>query len=218
MKVIISGTSNGIGLAIARKFLENRHEVVGLDILPSALFDDNYTHLKADVRGVLPEIYGSEIVITCAGVQLPDEDTIDVNLKGTINVVEKYALQPKIKAVVAIASASGINGAEFPRYSASKGGVITYAKNVALRIAKYGATSNSVSPGGVLTESNAPVLKDPELRAAAINESLLKKWCEPEEIADLVYFLAVVNKSMTGQNLLIDNGEMLSSNFIWPEE
>ena len=42
-----------------------------------------------------------------------------------------------------------------------------------------------------------------------------KKWAEPEEIAVWAYFLACVNRSMTGENLLIDNGESLNFNFIW---
>ena len=46
-------------------------------------------------------------------------------------------------------------------------------------------------------------------------ETLLGKWAEPEEIADLAHFLTVVNRSITGEDILIDNGEMLKSNFIW---
>ena len=45
----------------------------------------------------------------------------------------------------------------------------------------------------------------------------LKRWAEPSEIAEWVYFVAVVNLFMTGQNLLIDGGEAGASNFIWPE-
>ena len=37
----------------------------------------------------------------------------------------------------------------------------------------------------------------------------------PKEIADFVYFVSVINKSMTGEDIIIDNGEKLKSNFIW---
>ena len=215
MKVLVSGASKGIGLAICNKFLTSGHEIVGIDVLPSSIHHANYTHHVADVRGELPDVQDVQIVVTSAGIQLPDAETIDVNLKGTINVIEKYAFQPSIKSVVTIASSSGRNGAEFPMYSASKGGVIAYTKNVALRLAKYGATANSISPGGVKTSVNDTIMNDPKLWQAVLDESLLGKWAEPEEIAEWVYFVAVVNKSMTGEDLLVDNGEMLKSNFIW---
>ena len=58
-------------------------------------------------------------------------------------------------------------------------------------------------------------MNDSKLWEEVLGESLLGKWAEPEEMADWAYFLTVVNKSMTGEDLLIDNGEMLKSNFIW---
>ena len=215
MKVLISGASKGIGRTTALKFLSEGHEVVGIDVLEASIIDENYTHFVCDVRDELPKIDGANVIITSAGIQLPDEETIDVNLKGTINVVEKYAFQPSIKSVLTIASASGRNGAEFPLYSASKGGVIAYTKNVALRLAKNGATANSLSPGGVKTSLNDVVMNDKKLWKEVLDESLLGKWAEPEEIADWAFFLTVINKSMTGEDLLIDNGEILKSNFIW---
>jgi enoyl-[acyl-carrier-protein] reductase (NADH) len=74
---------------------------------------------------------------------------------------------------------------------------------------------NSISPGGVITESNAHIIESPELYAAVRAETLLGKWAEPTEIADLAYFLTTFNRSMTGEDLLVDNGEQLKSNFIW---
>lgn len=218
MKAVITGASGGIGAAIVNKFLSCGFEVVGIDVLPAVVNHKNYTHYIADVRGDLPEIEGVNVVITAAGVQSQGMDAIDVNLTGVIRTVEKYAFTPAIRAVVNVASASARNGAEFPVYSASKGGVVTYTKNAALRLAAFGATANSLSPGGVMTSSNDPVIKDKTLFDLALKESALGKWAEPEEIAEWAYFLSVVNKSMTGEDLLVDNGEMLSSHFIWPSE
>ena len=216
MKVLITGTSGGIGKAAAELFLARGHEVSGMDVLPAALAHPRYTHyLKNILDKDLPPIDGVEILINCAGVQTGTLEDIDVNLKGTIAVTEKYGLQKDIKSILLIASASGRNGAEFPAYAASKGGVIAYAKNVALRVAEWGAVCNSLSPGGVNTDSNARVLNDPVKREAVMREALLGKWAASEEIAEWIYFLTVVNKSMTGEDLLIDNGEMLKSNFIW---
>jgi len=215
MKVLITGTSNGIGKAIALEFLNNSHEVIGIDIEESTINHNNYKHIKKSIiDNNLDDIEGIDILINNAGVQNSDDD-IDVNLKGTINITEKYGLQNNIKSILFIVSACATTGAEFPRYVASKGGILSYMKYVAHEIAKYNATSNSISPGGVLTDLNKHIIKDEKLYKAVLNETMLNKWAEPEEIAKFAYFLTVENKSMTGQDILIDNGEALKANFIW---
>lgn len=215
MKVLISGTSSGIGRAAALKFLSAGHEVVGLDLLGSTIESCRYTHFVTDIScGELPDIDGVNILINNAGVQDTGRD-IDINLKGSIRVTEKYAFCDGIKSVLFIASASAHNGSEFPEYAASKGGVISYMKNVALRIAAFGATANSLSPGGVLTELNARVINNKEKWNKIMSLTLLPKWAEVEEIAEWIYFVTVINKSMTAQDILIDNGEIAKAQFIW---
>lgn len=215
MKVLVTGSSEGIGKSIALKFLSEGHTVIGIDLNPSQIEHELYTHIQGDICDKnLPDIQDVEILVNNAGVQESGKD-IDVNLKGTISITEKYGIQPKIKSIVFIASSSASTGAEFPEYVASKGGVVAYMKNVALRIAKYGATSNSISAGGVITKLNQHILDDPNLWQQVLNETLLNKWASPEEIAEFTYFISVINKSMTGQDVFIDNGEALKSNFIW---
>ena len=215
MKVLISGSSSGIGRAAALKFLSAGHEVTGLDIKESTIESDRYTHYITDIScGMLPDIGDVNILVNNAGVQDTGRD-IDVNLKGTIRVTEKYAFQSGIKSVLFVSSASAHNGSEFPEYAASKGGMISYMKNVALRVAEYGATSNSLSPGGVLTELNARVIDDREKWNKIMEQTLLPKWAEPEEIAEWIYFVTVINKSMTAQDILIDNGEIAKAQFVW---
>ncbi len=215
MKVLVTGSSRGIGRGICEEFLQNGHEVIGFDVKPSDLEHPRYTHMICDIlKSDLPEIEDVEILVNNAGVQETGHD-IDVNLKGTIRITEAYAFQPAIKSVLFMASASASTGAEFPQYAASKGGMIAYMKNVALRVAEFGATSNSLSPGGVITELNAHIIESPELMEAVLDEALLHRWAEVEEIGKWTYFVTVVNKSMTAQDILIDNGEAAKSNFIW---
>ena len=217
MKILITGTTQGIGQAIAKLFLKKGHEVIGIDRQPSSISDENYTHYICDVRdrAHLPEIANINILVNNAGTQ--NEEDIDINLKGLIGITEKYGIQEQIHSVLNIGSASAHTGAEFPEYCASKGGVLAYTKNVAMRIAKFGATCNSLDPGGVLTPLNECVMNDPVLWEQIMDETPLKKWATPEEIAEWAYFLTVVNTFCTGQCILVDGGESINYHFIWKD-
>ena len=223
MRVLITGTSTGIGRATAQKFLTCGHSVTGIDIMSpqencwgDISAHPNYHHIIADVsdRSNLPDIRNIQILINNAGVQDSNRD-ITVNLLGTMYCTEKYGIQPSIKSIVNVASTSAHTGAEFPFYAASKGGVLAYTKNVAMRVAQYGATCNSISPGGVITLMNDHIIEDSKLWSKVMKETLLPKWAEAEEIAEWIYFMSVINKSMTGQDIVVDNGEMAKYNFVW---
>ena len=215
MKILITGTSQGIGKAIAELFLEKGHEVTGIDRQDASIFHDSYVHIKADVRDELPDIGGFEVLINNAGTQ--NEDDIDINLKALIRVTERYGVQPSIRSILNIGSASAHTGSEFPEYCASKGGVVSYTKNVALRVAQYGATCNSLDPGGVVTPLNECVMNDPELWAQIMAETPLKRWATAEEMAEWAYFLTVVNGFCTGQSILVDGGESINYHFVWKD-
>ena len=215
MKVLVTGAAQGIGKAIAEIFLNNGHCVVGLDLQESSLTGVNYTHILCDVRGELPDIEGVEVLINNAGVQ--NADDIDVNLKALIKVTEKYGVRKGIRSILNIGSASGHTGSEFPEYCASKGGVIAYTKNVALRVAAFGAVCNSLDPGGVLTPLNDCVVNDPVLWEEIMQQTPLRRLATAEEIAQWAYFLTVVNRFCTGQSIVVDGGESINSKFIWPD-
>ena len=217
MKVLITGTSQGIGKAIAQMFIQKGHTVVGIDRQGATIESEFYTHYRCDIRdkNSLPQIENVEVLINNAGTQ--NEDDININLKALIYVTEKYGIQPSIRSILNIGSASGHTGAEFPEYCASKGGVLAYTKNVAMRVAPFGATCNSLDPGGVLTPLNDCVVNDPVLWGKIMDETPLRRWATPEEIAQWAYFLTVTNKFCTGQNILVDGGESINYNFIWKE-
>ena len=215
MRIVITGTASGIGEAIAAKFLNEGHEVYGFDILESRIDHPRYRHFMHDLKeSEFPEIPEPEILINNAGT-FKEADAIDVNLKGTIRFTEHFMGSPALKSVLFIASASARNGAEFPYYVASKAGLVGYMKKLALDLSKHGVTVNSISPGGVITASNIHILQSEKLYDAVKAETLLGKWAEPEEIAELAYYMTIINRSMTGEDLLVDNGEILKSNFIW---
>lgn len=218
MDILITGTSDGIGRATAEYFLERGHSVVGFDRKPPALAHPNYRHEILDIcdADAYPEDVQPEILINNAGVQDSGRD-IEINLMGTIRITEKYAIaNPRIRAVVMVGSASAHTGSEFPEYAASKGGLLTYTKNAALRLAPR-AVCNSIDPGGVLTDLNRPVMEDPELWNQIMALTPLRRWATPEEIAEWIYFVGVRNRFMTGQNLLIDGGESGDAHFVWKD-
>ena len=217
MKILITGTSRGIGKAIAEMFLKNGHEVFGIDREKASIEDKSYTHYRMDIRDYdrLPDIEGVNILINNAGTQ--NGDDIDINLKALIHITEKYGVQKNIRSILNIGSASAHTGSEFPEYCASKGGVMAYTKNTAMRVASFGATCNSLDPGGVLTPLNECVMNDEELWKQIMDETPLRRWATPEEIAEWAYFLTAVNTFCTGQSIIVDGGECIKHNFVWKD-
>lgn len=222
--VVITGASSGMGEAAVLKFLDElEYNVFGIDLLPVSERVSvhpgysRYHHFIADVsdKESLPNILGVNILVNNAGVQGTPKD-IEVNLQGVMNCTEKYALNnPAIQSVLNQASVSATMGTEFPQYVASKGGVISYTKWTAKDIAKYRATCNSLSFGGVLTDANKPVMDNPQLWNQVMELTPLKQWTTVEEAAEWIYFFTVINKSCSGQDLIIDSLESLNGVFVW---
>lgn len=218
--VVITGTSEGIGRATAKYFLDKDFEVHGLDIQKAPKLEPwlkrNYHHHICDVskKDELPDIPNVDILVNNAGVQEGSIRDIEVNLIGLINCTEKYGIQPAIQSIMNVASVSAHNGAEYPEYCASKGGMLAYTVNTAKRIAQYGATCNSISPGGVYTDMNKTVIEDEDKWNKIMSMTPMKKWATAEEIAEWVYFFTVHNRSCTAQDLIIDNGESFNHTFV----
>lgn len=215
LKVLITGTSSGIGKATAEKFLKEGHEVIGIDIRPSSIVNDRYSHVTADVRDEknLPNINGINILINNAGT-IKEEDALDTNIRGYINVAEKYCFQPEIKSVVMVGSGCSVTGVDLPFYCASNGARNSYTINLANRLGElYKIPVNLVGLELVETDFDG-LFNNPDKVEEVKKLTLLERSMTLEDASKWIYFLAVENKNMTGQCIMIDNGESVKHHFV----
>lgn len=222
-QVLITGTSNGVGKAAAKRFLkEPDFFVYGIDNKPATIDDIRYCHYEIDVRDrdKLPELTSLNYIVNNAGIVTPQKDAIDVNLFGYINILEKYGMNNNLKSIVQIGSTASIKGYDNIRYCASQGGRDALTKWAANNYGndKRHVIVNSLNLDGIVAADPEHGIEgtslEPKLYAenglmdSIADLSILKKLASVEEIAEWIYFLAVINTVMTGQILHID-GELM---------
>lgn len=140
------------------------------------------------------------------------QSVLDVNLKGVFlctKAVVRPMMQQKGGSIVNITSVVGITGnAGQANYSASKAGVIGFTKSIAKEIGSKGVRVNAVAPGFINTKMTEALPE--EVKKAYMANIPLKRYGEPEEIAEVVAFLCEDrSRCMTGQVLKVDGGMAL---------
>jgi acetoacetyl-CoA reductase len=135
-------------------------------------------------------------------------DVINVNLNGTYyctSAAIPAMIEQKFGRIINISSYVGQAG-NFGQanYAASKGGIIAFAKAVAIEMAKYNITVNAVAPGFTCTEMLAKV--PPNVLEQIKARIPLGRLAQPEEIAKATAFLAVDGGYITGQQININGG------------
>lgn len=150
-------------------------------------------------------------------VELTEEDwdkVLDINLKGQFlcaQAATKQMIKQKSGNIINIASIDmGQVGRGTPylsHYSASKGGVVAFTEALAEELASYNIRVNAVSPGAIKTPIAEGQKVDPKLAEAIMSQIPMKRIGEPEEVSNLVLFLASDASSyMTGSTVVIDGG------------
>ena len=164
------------------------------------------------------------ILVNNAGIAAPGDfletsleqfqRVIDVNLTGTFLAVQRAARAMVARKIAgSIVNMSSINAQvaipSIAAYCASKGGVMQLTKAAALALAPYDIRINAVGPGSIDTEMMAGVNANPDAMKTVLSRTPLKRVGTPEEIAEVVAFLASAKASyVTGETIYVDGGRL----------
>ena len=236
--VVITGAATGIGRAIALKFasqgsnivinhifdapkeLEEQINAMGVKAICVEADISKFDQAEKLIKTAKSEFGSIDVLVNNAGItrdgllmRMSEEDfdaVIETNLKGTFNMLRHASnimLKQRSGSIVNMASVVGIMGnAGQVNYSASKAGVIGMTKSTAKELASRGITCNAVAPGFIATRMTE-VLSD-DVKKSMMEHIPLKKFGTPEDVAEVVYFLAS-HKYITGQVVNCDGGMVM---------
>jgi len=215
-KAIISGVSEGLGYEIAKLFIENNIEVVGisrktpdLNIKHIKLDLTNYDDLEKGINIIKKEHSDFDILINCAGV-LNVVELEELNIMQTDNLFKVNILSPLILTsklisiikkneadIVNISSTVGLKAYEKQlAYGASKWAVRGMTKNLQLELKKTKCRVIGFNPGGFKSKIFE--------KATGIKTELGDDWMEPKELAKLILQILKLPKNMEVSEITVN--------------
>jgi NAD(P)-dependent dehydrogenase (short-subunit alcohol dehydrogenase family) len=236
--VLITGAAQGIGAACAQRFAREGAKVVMADIddvrgnaLAQAL-GALYVHCdvgdKLQVDALMAHAIQVhqrvDVLVNNAGIfkaadfldvtEADFDAVLRVNLKGAFLVAQAAARAMAKRGSGSIIHMSSVNAVlaipTIASYNISKGGINQLTRAMALALADKGIRVNAVAPGTIATELAAKaVLTSDEAKARILSRTPLKRLGTPEEVADVVAYLASDAASyITGEIVTVDGGRM----------
>ena len=225
---VVTGSSSGIGLAIARRLLDDGWRVTGFDLAPATLQHAAFTAVAVDLRdGAATEQAGraaldggtADALVHAAGVlRVGPLGTLDADagqLMWQLHVdaltrIAGVLVPPMQQAgqgrVVMVGSRVARGMAGRSQYAATKAALVALARSWAAEVVAQGVTVNVVSPAATATA----MLDDPARQTAAPRVPPIGRLIQPQEIAALVaYLLSPDAAAITGQEIQICGGASL---------
>ena len=227
-KVVLTDVADQAGEEVAAAIRDEGAEAAYVHADVSKSFD-----AQAMVRFAVDTFGGLTVLYNNAGV-FPERDgsvtetpedvwdlTIDINLKG-VYLGCRYGIPAMIESgggsIVNVASFVALMGAATPQiaYTASKGGVLSMTREIAVEFARKGVRANSLCPGPIETPLLQELLADPARRQRRLVHIPMGRFGQAQEIANAALFLASDESSyMTGASLVIDGG--ITAAYVTPE-
>lgn len=182
----------------------------------------DFTDAGRAISAVIREFGKVDILVNNAGInrdtviwKMTEEqwdDVLSVNLKGYFNYIRAVApvfREQKSGKIINISSINGLRGKfGMANYSSAKAGIIGLTKTIAKELGKYNVNVNAVAPGMIITDMSNSV--DESVRNAALQDTVLKRIGQPDDVAFLVAFLCTgLAKHITGEVIKVDGGQYI---------
>lgn len=225
MRAVVTGTSSGIGRAIAQTLIAQGWRVQGLDIAPPSIEAQGFEHHAVDltdgqaVDAVASAVTGAQGFVHAAGVLRtgrageldPDHGALMWRLHvdaaaRLANVLLAPMAQARMGRVVLVGSRVSRGSPGRSQYAATKAALVAMARSWAMELAPQRVTVNIVSPAATRTA----MLQDPKRQSVTPQLPPIGRLIEPEEVASLVaYLMSPAAAAITGQEINVCGGSSL---------